>query len=199
MSAELWITVVTAAGWLAASGTARYWWHRALFDELTGLPGRARLNTAARRAARRGARVGVLLLDVDRFKAINDTHGHRAGDALLTVIATRLNAATGRGEVAIRLHGDEFAVWLAATTPTAAARRAREVSAALARPVVVEGRELTVTASVGHATGRARDLAGLLHAADQSMYATKRDRTAIATLPGGPGQTRLRDARKDVA
>jgi diguanylate cyclase (GGDEF)-like protein len=195
--------ILAAIGWLTASIVAHYWWHQASYDQLTGLPNRGRLETRAMWARRRRrATVGLLLLDVDRFKQINDTFGHRAGDELLASFADRLRQATHRREVAVRLHGDEFAVWLGAVGPAAAARRADEVAAQLARPVQVAGVELVMTASVGHATaGRVRSgtLADLLHQADASMYSAKRSRPALPSLPVPAPASRLRDRGKDVA
>jgi diguanylate cyclase (GGDEF)-like protein len=194
--------ILAAIGWLTASIVARYWWHQASYDQLTGLPNRGRLETRATWARRRRcATVGLLLLDVDRFKQINDTFGHRAGDELLTAFADRLRQRTHRREVAIRLHGDEFAVWLGAVGPAAAARRADEVAAELARPVQVAGDELVMTASVGHAAGSVRSstLADLLHQADASMYTAKRSRPALPSLPVPAPASRLRDRGKDVA
>ncbi|SNR29172.1 diguanylate cyclase (GGDEF) domain-containing protein [Haloechinothrix alba] len=199
----IWLAaLVPTLGLLAAAGAARYWHRQARYDPLTGLPGRDRLRTLARRARPRSGPVGVLLLDVDRFKQVNDTYGHRAGDALLTVIARRLRAATGRGEVPVRLHGDEFAVWLGRTDPEASARRAREVARALTRPVCVDGHQLVVTASVGHTTSSYADtvsLAELLHQADQAMYRAKHQRHTLASLPTTAPADRLRDLRKDAS
>jgi diguanylate cyclase (GGDEF)-like protein len=139
----------------------------------------------------------LLLLDVDRFKQINDTYGHRAGDELLAVFAQRLHRATVGREVAVRLHGDEFTLWLGAVSPDAAARRADEVAADLARPVPIAGRELVMTASVGYACGPAA-LADLLQRADASMYAAKRSRSALSSLPVTAPVSRPRDRGKDV-
>ncbi|ASR33852.1 hypothetical protein BAY61_01335 [Prauserella marina] len=193
------LVAVLAAVWLVPVFVARYWWRRTAFDQLTGLPNRSRLEALAGRA-RRGRSVGVLLLDVDRFKQVNDTHGHRVGDALLAAFAHRLHAATTRREVAVRLHGDEFAVWLGATRSDAAARRAAEIAEALSRPVTVAGRELVMTASVGHATGPGgTPIAELLHAADTAMYAVKRARHVVPGLPTTESAPRLRDHGKDAA
>ncbi len=195
--------VVASVGWLTASLVARYWWHRAAYDQLTGLPGRGRLETRARWArCRRRASIGVLLLDLDRFKQINDTYGHRAGDELLAAVAERLRAATHRRESAVRLHGDEFAVWLGPVDEAGAARRAAEVAEKLTHPLRVAGVDLVVTASVGHAAApaHAATLSELLHRADASMYAAKHDgRSDLPSLPTAPVTSRPRDRRKDVA
>lgn len=192
--------VLAGLGWLIASAVARYWWRQAAFDQLTGLPNRSRLEALAARARRRRGHVGVLLLDVDRFKQINDTYGHRAGDELLTAFAGRLRRAARRREVAIRLHGDEFVVWLGSALPQDTASRAAEVSAELSRPLVVAGHELVMTASVGHASGPAgTPLPDLLHAADAAMYAAKRTRHSVPSLPATAPTPRLRDHGKDIA
>lgn len=193
------LTITLAIAWLAASATARYWWWRASHDRLTGLPGRELLEARARRACWR-ASVGVLLLDLDGFKQVNDTFGHRVGDELLVTVAARLRRAVRRGETALRLHGDEFAVWLGALDATTAAQRAAEVAAALAEPLHLDGQPLAVTASVGHAVGDARrgGLGDLLHTADQAMYVAKRA-ARLSRIAAATPASRLRDQRGEVA
>jgi predicted signal transduction protein with EAL and GGDEF domain len=95
------------------------------------------------------------------------------------------------------LHGDEFTLWLGAVGSDAAARRADEVAADLARPVPIAGREVVMTASVGYACGPA-SLADLLQRADASMYAAKRSRSALSSLPVTAPVSRPRDRGKDV-
>ncbi|MEH3078295.1 MAG: diguanylate cyclase [Quadrisphaera sp.] len=160
----------------------------ATHDALTGLPHRAllveRLERAlseARSAGGAPTRVAVLYCDLDGFKAVNDGHGHAAGDAVLLAVAGRLSAALRPQDLVARLGGDEFVLVCpgvadAAEADGIAARLTREVS----DPVVVEGVELRVGVSVGvelSEPGEGGEGAErLLSAADASMYARKRER-----------------------
>jgi diguanylate cyclase (GGDEF)-like protein len=136
----------------------------AKFDELTGLANRAlffdRLSHALERAHRRGARVGVLFLDVDRLKAINDGLGHAAGDTLLRRVAKRIENVLrssdtlalleSRGHTTARLGGDEFAVVLEDVADVESVQVvADRLSRALEKPVVLSGQSFVVTASIG--------------------------------------------------
>lgn len=185
-----WVLLVAlAAGWALTARLAVSWWHRLHTDPLTGLANRDALARAFGRAARRSAAVGVLLLDLDEFKAINDRHGHDVGNHVLRHVATRLAATAGPGTLAVRLHGDEFAVLLPNLAPgqaglDAAHNWAAAIAAALATPVSLPGHALRITASVGAAVAPAHtaDLSLLLRIADQRMYATK---TANADAPVG--------------
>ncbi|MFC5382718.1 EAL domain-containing protein [Aquipuribacter nitratireducens] len=150
---------------------------QALTDELTGLANRRRLDQALR-AALEGPddRVGLLMLDLDRFKEVNDALGHPSGDALLREVARRLSEHVSGGELVARLGGDEFAVLLPGTTGEALLRRARSVAALLDPPVDLGHISLEVSTSVGaaHAPAHAGDPSGLLRAADVAMYRAKR-------------------------
>ncbi|SFE45076.1 diguanylate cyclase (GGDEF) domain-containing protein [Actinopolyspora alba] len=156
-------------------------WRRLHTDPLTGLANRARMHRTfhrARRLRRSKAPLGVLLLDVDRFKQVNDTHGHRTGDQVLHRIATELHAATGPGELPVRLHGDELAVLL--TRPDAgeiAETRAREIRRTIRGPRAIGGHTIHLSLSVGAATTEDGSLSDLLALADQRMYATKPSRS----------------------
>ena len=145
--------------------------HQAEHDVLTGLVNRRGL--ADRMRAAGTADVGVLLIDLDGFKEINDSYGHATGDAVLVHVATRLRACLGPGDLPARLGGDEFAVLLEHGDRAAAHRIAAEFRRVLAEPAQVGGRSLTVGASVGVAIGPAGDPDHLLHIADQRMYAEK--------------------------
>ncbi|MCL6737518.1 putative bifunctional diguanylate cyclase/phosphodiesterase [Streptomyces neyagawaensis] len=157
-----------------------------LRDPLTGLPNRQwlleRTWTALDDAERIGARSALMLIDLDRFRSVNDTLGHLAGDRLLLQIADRLRVALPRGAEAARLGGDEFAVLLpVADSTTSASRVARNLVAALGSPLDLDGLTLVLEASAGLAVfpDHALDAEGLLRRADVAMYQAKRDRTGV--------------------
>ncbi|MFJ4619444.1 putative bifunctional diguanylate cyclase/phosphodiesterase [Streptomyces sp. NPDC088812] len=157
-----------------------------LRDPLTGLPNRQwlgeRIWTALDDAERIGARAALMLIDLDRFRSVNDTLGHLAGDRLLLQIADRLRVALPRGAEVARLGGDEFAVLLpVADSTTSAARVARGLVSALSSPLDLDGLTLVLEASAGVAVfpDHALDAEGLLRRADIAMYQAKRDRTAV--------------------
>ncbi|MEV6923043.1 sensor domain-containing diguanylate cyclase [Dactylosporangium sp. NPDC051485] len=145
--------------------------HRATHDGLTGLANRALFD---QRLAGLRTHAAVLLVDLNGFKAVNDTLGHHAGDAVLVAVAERLAAATPPTGTAARLGGDEFAVLLPAAGPATAAAVAKHFLALLDTPVLVDGHHLDVRAAVGIATGPPGDPDGLLRRADTEMYRRKR-------------------------
>ncbi len=166
-------------------------------DALTGLPNRAtllrRLELAeALLQADPHQRFALLFLDLDRFKNVNDTLGHAAGDQLLVLIAGRLRSAlrtgaahSGSGNVVARLGGDEFVVLLADTrTPEAALRKARQLLAVCAEPCLLAGQAVHTSASIGIAMGEADGHVGddLLRDADIAMYEAKRAGRATAVF-----------------
>jgi len=160
--------------------------HQALHDELTGLPNRMFLlrktADALAEAARMGRSTGFLLLDLDRFKEVNDTLGHPVGDSLLRMVAHRLAHSVRPGDVVARLGGDEFAVLLPAVRGGDAAREvAVRLRAALAQPVHLEGMSFAVEASVGIAIcpDDATGVELLLQRADVAMYVAKERRTGV--------------------
>lgn len=157
-----------------------------LRDPLTGLPNRQwlleRTWTALDDAERIGARSALMLIDLDRFRSVNDTLGHLAGDRLLLQIADRLRLNLPRGAEAARLGGDEFAVLLPiADSTTSATRVARNLVAALGSSLDLDGLSLVLEASAGLAVfpDHALDAEGLLRRADVAMYQAKRDRTGV--------------------
>jgi len=157
-----------------------------LRDPLTGLPNRQwlqeRIWTALDDAERIGARSALMLIDLDRFRSVNDTLGHLAGDRLLLQIADRLRLALPRGAEAARLGGDEFAVLLpVADSTTSATRVARGLVSALSSPLDLDGLTLVLEASAGVAVfpDHALDAEGMLRRADVAMYQAKRDRTGV--------------------
>ncbi|WP_157970599.1 putative bifunctional diguanylate cyclase/phosphodiesterase [Nakamurella deserti] len=164
--------------------------HKLLHDQLTGLPNRGLIHEMVFHALsavhRRGSAVAVLFVDLDGFKAINDVHGHVAGDTVLREVALRLRACVRDSDSVARLSGDEFLVLCedlpAAGTDVTAATTvlADRIRAAVARPIVVEGVSVTVTASIGVAITTDRpSVAELIHDADMAMYEAK------ALGPGG--------------
>ncbi len=155
---------------------------QALTDELTGLPNRRRLDLALRTALAREDTVGLLMLDLDRFKDVNDALGHPAGDRLLVEVARRLAGSLGDGELAGRLGGDEFAVLLPGVHGEELLQRGRSTAALLDPPVDLGHISIAVSTSVGAASapGDAPDASGLKRAADVAMYRAKRRGTGVA-------------------
>jgi diguanylate cyclase (GGDEF)-like protein/PAS domain S-box-containing protein len=161
--------------------------HQAFHDALTGLPNRAllteRLDHALARVRRRpDAPLTLLFLDLDDFKVINDSVGHTAGDELLVEVGKRLADCVRAEDTCARLAGDEFAILLEDADAAAGERLAERLHAALAVPLQVGGRCLTVRASIGIAES-AGEIGGddLLANADLAMYAAKRsaDRSCV--------------------
>ncbi len=151
--------------------------HRALHDALTNLPNRSllldRLRQAEQRAARRQSAVGVLFIDLDGFKGINDSLGHHGGDELLIAVAERLSRALRAPDTAARIGGDEFAVLVDDLHDERdAVIVANRMLEALREPVTLAGQELTVRASIGVATARGPG-GDLLRDADVAMYQAK--------------------------
>jgi diguanylate cyclase (GGDEF)-like protein/PAS domain S-box-containing protein len=155
-------------------------WHQAHFDILTDLPNRSlffdRLTQQLIQAKRDKTMVVLLFIDLDHFKDVNDTYGHKAGDLLLQQVAERLTANVRESDTVSRLSGDEFTIIL----PRIRERRdaeslVRKISTNCARSYAVEGRDLKVTATIGVAVypQDADEAEPLLHRADTAMYAAK--------------------------
>ncbi|MFC0550100.1 putative bifunctional diguanylate cyclase/phosphodiesterase [Planotetraspora thailandica] len=159
--------------------------HQATHDGLTGLPNRKMLILRTEEAlaeAREHERVGLLLLDLDRFKEVNDTLGHPVGDRLLQIVAHRLSHSVRPGDVVARLGGDEFAVLLPSIRDAHAAREvASRLRVALTQPVRLEGMTFDLDASIGIALypDHAPDFELLLQRSDVAMYMAKEGRTGI--------------------
>jgi diguanylate cyclase (GGDEF)-like protein/PAS domain S-box-containing protein len=154
----------------------------ATHDGLTGLPNRALFNqllgNALRNAARDGTSFAVLFIDLDRFKIINESLGHEAGDELLREVGARLTGTLRASDVVARLGGDEFVVLLHRPGDDGdIARSARRLIDVIVEPLSIRGQECRVTASIGVATypGTASDEVTLMQCADVAMYAAKQE------------------------
>ena len=154
--------------------------HTSSHDALTGLPNRSllfdHLELALARSERSGKQVAVVYLDLDRFKAVNDTYGHQVGDELLCAIADRLSRLVRPGDTLARLQGDEFVLLCedlddrAQIQPVTA-----RLAAAMHEPFALTAADVSLTASMGIAfAGRGRRAGSVLHDADLAMYAAKR-------------------------
>ncbi|MET0377760.1 MAG: EAL domain-containing protein [Spongiibacteraceae bacterium] len=154
--------------------------HQVHYDALTDLPNRLlfrdRLQNALAQAHRNHWITGVLLIDLDRFKVVNDTLGHGFGDRLIQLVAQRLLACLRDGDTVCRLGGDEFAVLLPdLSAADDASQVAQKIAAALAAPFDLDGHEHFVTASIGIAIhpGDGDDADTLIRNADTAMYSAK--------------------------
>jgi len=153
--------------------------HQALYDGLTGLPNRMlfhdRVKHALTEARRDNQKLALLMLDLDRFKEINDTLGHAAGDEVLREVAWRLSRVTRGSDSIARLGGDEFSILLRNASESDAAVVVSRVSSCLEEPIIVQDLPLRVDASIGLAAfprdGGDADL--LIQHADVAMYAAK--------------------------
>jgi diguanylate cyclase (GGDEF)-like protein/PAS domain S-box-containing protein len=168
--------------------------HRALHDALTGLANRTlfldRLQHAVAAAARGPEGVGVLYVDLDGFKAVNDTAGHQGGDDLLVEVARLLSGCVRPGDTVARLGGDEFAVVCAgASSASDLVVIGHRILAALAAPVRVGGHDALVGASIGArwCAGGAVDPEQVVRDADEAMYAAKRAGKGRVVVHPGEG------------
>ncbi|MCW2479366.1 EAL domain-containing protein [Candidatus Symbiopectobacterium sp. NZEC135] len=160
----------------------------AFYDSLTGMPNRSLLEAttdqAIAAATRDGDEMAFLFIDLDRFKKINDSLGHPAGDELLRQVAARLRHELRAVDIAGRLSGDEFVVILPGCGMAQVGDSVEQIQSILAEPMVLLGTSVSISASVGIAMFPAdgRDLDTLLHRADMAMYQAK---------SGGRGQSRF--------
>jgi diguanylate cyclase (GGDEF)-like protein/PAS domain S-box-containing protein len=152
----------------------------ATHDSLTGLPNRTllsdRLTMGLALSRRTGNRLAVLMLDLDRFKVINDTMGHAVGDQLLKAVADRLQSVTRKSDTVARLGGDEFVLVLPQVgMPADAARLAQRILDIFREPFVFDGHQLNITTSIGIAVypEDGKDMEILLKHADNAMYQAK--------------------------
>jgi two-component system, cell cycle response regulator len=156
-------------------------------DELTELPNRRgamrQIDVLISRARRHGHQLALLLIDADRFKAVNDEHGHAVGDVVLREIAARLRERVRREDVVGRWGGEEFVVALPETTPDGAAAVAESLRSAIAQTAIAaEASVLDVTVSIGVAAWTGQEIEDLIERADRALYAAKaagRDRVVV--------------------
>jgi diguanylate cyclase (GGDEF)-like protein len=158
-------------------------YHLAHHDVLTDLPNglllRERLEIALTAMQRGGRQLAVLLLDLDRFKQVNDTLGHAAGDALLKAVAERLNSCVREGDMVARLGGDEFAIMLRSQEPTTdSVKLATRIPPAIEAPFDIDGQQVMIGTSIGIAIspGDGDTPDQLLKNADLALYRSKSDR-----------------------
>jgi diguanylate cyclase (GGDEF)-like protein len=161
--------------------------HLSLHDQLTRLPNRRfydeRVNLALQRAAERGRMMGLLIIDLNDLKQINDTHGHGAGDKLLTTVAQRIQENLRETDLVARIGGDEFAAVLEdVKSPEQITRIAHKLSEAIEYPLTIRQLELKFSASIGVSIFPidGRQLKELEEQADKAMYHAKQRGLPVA-------------------
>ncbi|MDI6098685.1 EAL domain-containing protein [Actinoplanes sp. NEAU-A12] len=190
--AALYLVLALLAWWITRS-LRRYaadQRHNALHDALTGLPNRTAFRTWAEarldRAARDGGHGAVVLVDLNRFKEVNDTLGHHAGDELLRVVSQRFRSVLGREDILARLGGDEFALLLPGLDSAEAVALMERVRDRLAEETVLDGVPLSIEASFGIALypEHGSQLQELKQRADIAMYQGKRGTVDVVVYSG---------------
>jgi diguanylate cyclase (GGDEF)-like protein len=160
--------------------------HRAMHDFLTGLPNRAllqdRLQQAVLTGQREGKPLAFLMMDLDRFKKINDSFGHQIGDLLLKKVGKRMSGVLRKTDTLARLGGDEFALVLPAADAEQAKRTAHKLLKSLKDPFIVDNHTLQIGTSIGVAMfpEHGEDIGRLLHRADVAMYVAKKTGTGLS-------------------
>jgi diguanylate cyclase (GGDEF)-like protein len=194
---ELMSELIAAAMYYAARNETSALYQQATHDSLTGLANRSLFFDRLRHMVSPGRRqiepLGILIVDMDGLKRINDTHGHRAGDAAIREIAMRISRIPRKSDIVARLGGDEFGVILGEISDRSDLLMIVErVSQQTDQPFRFEGRILNLTASIGHARfpEDGNDVDALLEVADRSMYQMKRKRS-VRSAPVEVTQERL--------
>ncbi|WP_231859215.1 putative bifunctional diguanylate cyclase/phosphodiesterase [Actinoplanes missouriensis] len=186
--AALYLVLAVLAWWTTRS-LSRYaarQEYQALHDTLTGLPNRAAFRTHAEAVLAKGGTGAIVLVDLNRFKEVNDTLGHHAGDELLRVVADRMSAALGPDDRLARLGGDEFAMLLPRRDAASAVALLAEVRDRVCAEMVLDGVPLSIEAAFGvalypaHGTG----VEELKQRADSAMYQGKRGTNGIVVYSG---------------
>jgi diguanylate cyclase (GGDEF)-like protein len=151
-------------------------------DPLTDLANRSRFSDELELAIRNGGKLTILMMDLDRFKYVNDTLGHGVGDHVLREVSNRLQATVTEAECIARLGGDEFAILVRHAEPMSFAATARRIIAALEAPILFEEQSLDVGTSIGiaHFPEHGQDAQTLVRNADIAMYAAKRNKSGFA-------------------
>ena len=200
MALLVWYMIAGRAhAWRLADAMTGQLRHMAQHDPLTGLPTRALFSDRVRQkladASRRGGHVAMVFIDLDRFKQVNDTHGHAAGDLLLRQVAQRIRESVRASDTVGRIGGDEFVVLMGDLPDVDSALRITEkIRLAVAQPVRINGLEFAISCSMGIAVhpGDGSDEATLTKNADQAMYRAKgagRNCMRLATAPpAAPGR-----------
>lgn len=172
--------LIAAAMYFSARYNQDQLFYRATHDEMTGLANRAlyidRLRSVLARHQRENQPAGVLMIDMDGLKRLNDSFGHRVGDAAIKEMANRLKACARHTDTVARLGGDEFGIILSpADMPDGAEAIIQRIQQEIAPPLLFEGRAIPLSASIGVAAfpDDGHDIDSLLHAADQRMYRVK--------------------------
>ena len=185
---ELMSELIAAAMYYAARNETSALYQQATHDSLTGLANRSLFFDRLRNRVSPGRRqlepLGILIADMDGLKRINDTYGHRAGDAAIREIALRISRIPRKSDIVARLGGDEFGVILGEISDRSDLLMIVErISQQTDQPFRFEGRIINLTASIGHARfpEDGNDVDALLEAADRSMYKMKRNRSTRST------------------